>query len=208
MSDEPAYSAAELYAACQSSDLLAQAQAYDILARYLYRIVLHLVRDQPEAHEFARDCVQVALIYIHQRLADCREPNAFRAWARRVASNATIDELRRRKRLVPLIDDEADNSAVVLERPPFEATVLEELSLTELREAIRAAPISARSRRVVLGRYMDDQADEVLAQAESSLAGETVLPSHVQVTRAKDISKLRRYEPLRALLRPPDDGEG
>lgn len=199
MSDETTGSA-ELYTACRSTNQQIQAAAYTELARYLYRVALHLVNDQPEADELARDCVQTALIYVHQRIADCREPAAFRIWARRIASHTTIDELRRRKRIVPLIDDEADNSATPL--PAFEASVLDQLSLAELGALINAAPISARSRRVVLGRYLADLSDEQLSASESEIAGQPVHNSHIQVTRAKDITKLRNYPPLRQFLRP------
>ena len=52
----------------------------------------------------------------------------------------------------------------------------------------------------MIGRYLDDLPDELLAQDESRLAGQAVLPSHVQVTRAKDIARLRHWPPLRKLL--------
>jgi hypothetical protein len=57
---------------------------------------------------------------------------------------------------------------------------------------------------VVVGRYFDEQPDEALARTESDLAGQTVLPSHIQVTRAKNLAKLRGdtalLEQLRELL--------
>jgi hypothetical protein len=78
--------------------------------------------------------------------------------------------------------------------------VLGTLTEAELRGLLERAPMSARSRRVVVGRYFDDVADERLAMAESELAGQPVLPSHVQVTRAKDIARLREWEPIRAFF--------
>jgi RNA polymerase sigma factor (sigma-70 family) len=188
-----------LYRACCSAELPTQTAGFEVLARYLYRVALFLASDQVEAVELARDCTQNALIYIVQHLDDCREPAAFRSWARRIVSNMTIDELRRRKRVVPLIDDDPETTQTI---PPlgFEARVLAELSLTELSLLIERAPISARSRRVVLGRYLADRTDLELAQHESELSGQVVLASHVQVTRAKDIGKLRQYPPLRVFF--------
>jgi RNA polymerase sigma factor (sigma-70 family) len=191
---------AELYAACRSVDPLVQADAYEALWGYLYQVVLQMVHDQPDAEDLAQDCAQIALIRVHERLAECREPAAFRAWARRIASRVAIDELRSRRKLVPFPEDDAEETSaqpIAYPQPPPEVFVLEEISRAELRDLISRAPISERSRRVVLGRYLDDIPDEQLAQEESRLEGRPVLPSHLQVTRAKNIAVLRDWEPLR-----------
>ena len=87
-----------LYAQCSGDDLALQAIAYQVLWTYLYRISLQLVRDQADADALAQDCAQDALVQVHTRLAECREPKAFRSWAKRIVSNLCIDELRRRNR--------------------------------------------------------------------------------------------------------------
>lgn len=196
----------ELYAACREAGLPAQAVAYETLWRYLYRVALQILYDQPEAEALAQDCAQAALVRVHERLAECREPAAFLAWARRIAAHAAIDELRRRRRLAPLAEEPEDTPAHFAQsrQPSFEAAVVEQASQAELRRIIDQAPISDRSRRAVLGRYLDDAPDEALAQAESWLAGQPVLPSHVQVTRSKDIARLRNHPPLRAFLASAD----
>lgn len=188
---------ADLFEACGSADRTVQAEAYTVLWDYLYRIAFHITARQPDQEALAQDCAQRALIRIHQQRQRCEEPKAFRTWARRIVSNLVIDELRRRKRLhplpepgqVPLIDtsDEAN--------PELET--LAALTAVSLRNLLQQSPMSDRSRRVVIGRYLDDQNDDILAQVESQLAGETVLPSHVQVTRSKNISKLRQWPLLR-----------
>lgn len=175
---------------------------YQRLWRYLYPTVLYMVRNQPDAADLAQDCAQQALVRVHQRLHECQAPNAFRAWARRIASNLTIDELRLRRRLAPMPEEEAPESGLP---PPDarsapEASVLASLADAELRSLLAQAPLSDRSRRAVLGRYFDDISDEMLAQAESEIAGNLVLPSHIQVTRAKNLAKLRNWPPLRARL--------
>jgi hypothetical protein len=105
-----------------------------------------------------------------------------------------------------LIEDDQDDPPAGVQSPAtiqisFEGRVLDQISLEDLRVIISQAPISDRSHRAVLGRYLDDLPDEILARAESGLAGRPVLPCHVQVTRAKDIARLRDCEPLRELLR-------
>src|SRR4051812_16419281 len=87
-----------LFAQCNSDDVALQTHAYQTLWPYLFRIALQLVRDQADADALAQDCAQAALLQIHLRLADCREPKAFHSWAKRIVSNLCIDELRRRNR--------------------------------------------------------------------------------------------------------------
>jgi RNA polymerase sigma factor (sigma-70 family) len=202
-SERTSQDSAELHAACRSADPQVQATAYETLWHYLYRVALQMVSDHPQAEAMAQDCAQVALIRVYERFAECSAPGAFYAWARRIVVNATIDELRRQKRLVPFAEDEGEDEPTPLPapRPSIEATILETISLAQLRNIIQQAPISGRSSRVVLGRYLDNLPDETLARAESKLSPRPVLPSHIQVTRTKDIARLREWEPLRAFLR-------
>lgn len=194
---------ATLYVACRSPDGAVQHNAYQTLWSYLYPLVLHLVRHQPDADELAQDCAQQALIRIHERLLECHAPDAFRTWARRIATNLTIDELRRRRRFTPLSEVEyqpiATSNWGAREPAPAES-VLALVGQQELRDLLSRAPISDRSRRAVIGRFLDDLSDEMLAQAEGELAATPVLPSHIQVTRAKNLAKLREWQPLRLFL--------
>ncbi len=198
------FDSAELYAAFHSTAPGVQATAYETLWAYLYRVVFHVVYDQPDADALAQDCAQIALVRVHERLAECREPAAFQAWARRIASHVAIDELRRRRRLSRLLDpDEAGDVVTSLpdqSQPSPDVEVLENIRVEELRRLISLAPISDRSRRVVLGCYLDNIRDEKLAQIESERASQTVRPSHIQVTRSKNIAKLRDWEPLQSFL--------
>jgi RNA polymerase sigma factor (sigma-70 family) len=193
---------ATLYQACLSLDSQVQTAAYMALWQYLYRVVLHLVGDQPDGESLAQDCAQMALIRIHGRLGECREPAAFRAWSRRIASHLAIDILRQQRRLITL-DDQDEGPAVYADERPT-ASPEKEVTAQNLQDDLYAligrAPISDRSRRVVLGRYQDDAPDEMLARSESEAAGQAILPSHIQVTRAKDIARLRAWQPLQLWL--------
>ncbi len=196
---------ATLYRDCRSKETATQSAAYRTLWNYLLPVAYQLVRSQPDADDVAQECTQWALVRIHQRLHECHEPAAFRSWARRVVSNLAIDELRRQKRLTTLPDSdskESASSALAVQHSP-DVTVLAHLVEEELRELIVHAPISERSRRVVIGRFLDDLPDETLAQTESELNQSEILPSHVQVTRAKNLAKLRDWSPLRTLLSQP-----
>ncbi len=201
----PALDAQILYNACRGADDAAQAVAYRNLWQHLYRVAHYLVANQRDASDLAQDCAQNALVRIHQRIHECHEPAAFLGWAQRIVSNITIDELRRRKRFTTFEAGETgdENStfaaiASLLDQP--EASVLNRLQIDDLRQLIIQAPISDRSRRVVIGRFFDGVEDDELAQHESRISAELVLASHVQVTRAKNLTKLRGWEPLRQAL--------
>ncbi len=191
-----------LYAACSSSDPDQKESAYRVLWQYLYRIAFQMTYDHPEGDALAQDSAQKALVRIHEKLAECKDPHAFRAWSKRIAVNLVIDELRRRKRLLPMFDESEDgyvHEALRSEKSPDEEAI-DSVMLANLRQLLKQAPISQRSRRVVLGRYFDDVPDELLAQSESQLTNKTVRPSHIQVTRAKNIVKLRDWDQLTAFF--------
>ena len=201
----PAMDSATLYRDCRSKDTNTQFAAYNTLWSYLLPVAYQLVRSQPDADDVAQECTQRALVRIHQRLHECHEPAAFRSWARRMVSNLAIDELRRQKRLTALPDTDSNeraSSTFAAQHSP-DLSVLAEFVEEELRALIAHAPISDRSRRVVIGRFLDDLPDETLAQTESELNQSEILPSHVQVTRAKNLAKLRDWPPLRTLLSQP-----
>mgnify|MGYP002713010630 CR=1 FL=1 len=192
---------AALFAACGSADTAVQAVAYRQLWQYLYRVAFHVARAQADQEALAQDCAQQALIRIHRKRESCDEPKAFRSWSRRIVSNLVIDELRRRQRLFPLEEtSEANIKSANDGNSSLEGAVLSNLSLEQLRNLLHQSPMSERSQRVVIGRYLDDVDDEALAAAESDLAQEPVRPSHIQVTRSKNIRKLKKWDLLRDLL--------
>jgi RNA polymerase sigma factor (sigma-70 family) len=198
----------ELHAGCSSADPVIQTAAYELLWRYLYQVTTTILHDQPDPSSLAQDCAQRALVRVYEQLQTCREPAAFRAWARRIAGHIAIDELRRRKRLVSLPDlnpgGELETVLSVQEQRHLETIVLSRASLAELKRLLDLAPISDRSRRVVIGRYLNGTPDETLAEIESKLTDRDVYTSHIQVTRAKNLTKLRNWELLRRLLAESD----
>lgn len=177
-----------LYDACCDAGSDAQAEAFGVLWTYLHRIAFWMVRERPDASAIASDCVQVTLIKIHANLDKCKEPGAFRAWASQIVRRTVLDELRRPEYSRTTALPEHDHDTAISVPAPTENMDVRSYLLT----AIEHGPLSERSRRVVLGRYLHDQSDEILAHIESELSGQTIRPSHVQVTRAKNLSSLRR----------------
>jgi RNA polymerase sigma factor (sigma-70 family) len=187
-----------LFADCANEGSPAQAAAFAELWPVLYRIAYAMLARQTDADALAADCTQAALIKIYRNLARCESPARFRAWCGQIVRRTVIDELRRPAlaRRAALPADEAGAPTT----PPIELNESADLR-SMLVAAIAAAPLSERSRRVVLGRFFEEQVDEALAQAESALSDQPVLPSHVQVTRAKNLAKLRADSSLVARLR-------
>ncbi len=188
-----------LYAACADDGSDAQIDAFEVLWGDLYRIAYTMLYDRPGGDALAADCAQAALIKIYRNLAQCRNPAAFREWAAQVLRRVVIDELRRPEHARRVALPENGDHSAMIAAPP---TPMPDADLrTTLLTAIERGPLSDRSRRVVVGRYFNEQPDETLARTESDLAGQTVLPSHIQVTRAKNLAKLRGDAALLELLR-------
>lgn len=184
-----------LYAACRAEGSDAQIDAFAALWASLYRVAYAIVASQPDADALAADCTQAALIKIHRNLDQCHTPEAFLAWATRITRRVVIDELRRpqRARQATLSDDLP--APIVSDLPP--AGELHDL----LHHVLAQASLSERSRRVINGRFFANQNDETLARAESAQSTSPVLPSHIQVTRAKNLAKLRSDTALLDRLR-------
>jgi RNA polymerase sigma factor (sigma-70 family) len=187
-----------LYAACGADGSPEQAAAFQQIWPALYRAAYAMLARHPDAEAIAADCAQTALIKIHRNLASCHSPERFRAWCAQIVRRAVLDELRRpeqaRRATLPADD------APILATPPPELPADASLRDT-LQRALDAGPLSERSRRVVVGRYFAEQSDEALARAESRPGEPPVLPSHIQVTRAKNLAKLRSDVALVARLR-------
>lgn len=102
---------------------------------YIYAVCRRIAGNETDAN----DCVQEALIAIVKGLEKFDSRSAFRSWSYRVATNACLDELRRKKRRpVPTdLDIEAD----VHTSPTEDRIIVEQLyvdgALSDLDESFR-----------------------------------------------------------------------
>lgn len=181
----PEYDSSELYARCLSDDPNVRNVAYHELWQILFKVAFAMVYDEMRAEGYAQKGIE----RVFQKIDSCEEPARFVGWAKRLTQNLILDEWRREKRLVEWEDD--------YDPPEFggslEEEVLMAISLEEWRVLLHQAPLSDRSRRVVIGRFLDDAGDEMLSQVESVLSQSVVRPSHIQATRSKNLSKLKEY---------------
>ena len=96
---------AELLKRCGQGDEL----AWEVLVRQhqgrICAIAYGYLGDQDEAFDLAQEI----FVRVYQRLDTCEDPDKFQSWMTRIARNACIDHLRRRKARPPRQDIPADD---------------------------------------------------------------------------------------------------
>ncbi len=138
------------------------------LVSYLYR----MVRNLDEAHDLAQE----VFFRVYQALDRFDSQYRFSTWLFRVAQNAAIDVLRKRRiQLVPIsrrADDGAD-SMPDLDLPATDASALEMLEGQELGASIRAAIESLpwEYRELILLRHYGELAYEEIAEMKKMPLG-------------------------------------
>jgi RNA polymerase sigma-70 factor (ECF subfamily) len=136
------------------------------LVNYLYR----LVRDSEEAHDLAQE----VFVRVYQALDRFDDQYRFSTWLFRVAQNAAIDVIRKRRiRLVPLGRPEGDEGSWQPEVADEAPSALDRLEGTErdarVREAIEALPWEYRE--LIVMRHYGELAYEEIARAKEMPLG-------------------------------------
>ncbi|HEX8941431.1 MAG TPA: sigma-70 family RNA polymerase sigma factor [Candidatus Limnocylindrales bacterium] len=150
------------------SDAAAFGELYDFYLPRIYGFVQRRVGERSVAEDLTATTFERALAAV--RRADFRN-DAFGGWLYRVAANATVDHLRRGRRLVPLATDDApdaggaDNSRGGRATRSADAAVdafAAAIDRDLLRRALRRLP--ANHRQALVLRFFDDlDADEAAA---------------------------------------------
>ncbi len=138
------------------------------LVNYLYR----MVRNLEEAH----DLTQEVFIRVYQALDRYDSQYRFSTWLFRVAQNAAIDVIRKRRiQLVPLTRraDEGSESTVDLELPDGQPSALDTLQGRELDASIRSAidALPWEYRELILLRHYGELAYEEIAEVKAMPLG-------------------------------------
>lgn len=138
------------------------------LVNYLYR----MVRNLEEAH----DLTQEVFIRVYQALDRYDSQYRFSTWLFRVAQNAAIDVIRKRRiQLVPLTRraDEGSDATVDLELADGQPSALESLQGRELDASIRAAidTLPWEYRELILLRHYGELAYEEIAEVKGMPLG-------------------------------------
>lgn len=113
----------------------------------LYRYIHRLVGERT----LAEDILQEVFILIYRKLGWLQEPTLFRPWAYRIASREAFKRLRRERRWVEQIRDEATLDAVPAQEPEgdYAPELIEHLPLLMSR-------LSPASRAVLILHYLHE----------------------------------------------------
>jgi RNA polymerase sigma-70 factor (ECF subfamily) len=130
-------------------------ETYEPLRSDLYRYCRHLTRSPWDAEDLAQDAMARAFVTLGQ-MGDA-PPNP-RAWLFRVASNLWLDQLRRRRREVPLGDRDEGTAERDLHAPREAAGTL-------------IGQLSPQERAAVVLKEAFDLSLEVIAEALSTTTG-------------------------------------
>ena len=95
----------ELLKRCQIGDEL----AWEVLVRQHQGRICSIAYGYVGEHDEAMDLAQEIFVRVYKSLATCTEPEKFLSWLTRIARNACIDHLRRRKARPPLQDIPAED---------------------------------------------------------------------------------------------------
>ena len=97
----------DLLKRCQSGDEL----AWEVLVRQHQGRVCSIAYGYVGEQDEANDLAQEIFVRVYQNLDSCEEPDRFQYWLTRIARNACIDHLRRRKARPPRQDIPAEDLA-------------------------------------------------------------------------------------------------
>jgi RNA polymerase sigma-70 factor (ECF subfamily) len=131
----------------QSGDRGALDELLEAVQEPLYRYIFRLVG----APHLAEDILQEVFIRIYRKLRWLREPELFRPWAYRIASREAFKHLKRERRWVEQVRDDAALESLPAQSP-------EELYAPELIEQLPQliARVSPASRAVLILHYLHE----------------------------------------------------
>ncbi len=139
----------------QSGDLEALNELMKAVQEPLYRYIYSLVGQQ----HLAEDILQEAFIRINRKLGWLREPEMFRPWAFRIATNETFRRLKQERRWSDQVRDE-DALKAIPAPPPREEFAPEVVErLPQLLENLSPA-----SRAVIVLYYLNEMSLEEVAE--------------------------------------------
>lgn len=186
----------DLVLRCQAGSRPDRAAFSELLRRYnshVERVLYHLAPDWQDRSDLAQE----VWIRVYRSIDRLKEPERFRPWLGRIATNLFYDELRRRKRVQPPLSLDAslmgDDGTYEWEVASSAPGPEEELSAQEfyeqLREAIAELPETFRTTIVL--REIDDLPYEQIAEMTGVSLG--TVKSRIARARARLQVRLQGY---------------
>jgi RNA polymerase sigma-70 factor (ECF subfamily) len=149
---------AALLERCRQGDELAWERVVRQHQARLHGLVLHYVGDV----EDAQDVTQDVFVRIYRNLDACTEEKHFVPWTIRIARNACIDHLRRRKARPPARDVPAEEMVGLASKTPRPDEVLHSNSQRRLVH-LALEQLSELSREIILLKDIQDLSLEEIA---------------------------------------------
>jgi RNA polymerase sigma-70 factor (ECF subfamily) len=147
---------AEVIEACRQGDHHAFTVLFEAHRDKVYSIALRYSGDPSTA----MDISQEAFIKLLAHIKDFRQEARFETWLYRLVVNTCLDHRRRRRNLLPILEDLVDAVR------PSPNTVLTDLLRDEAEESVKAmvARLSPEHRMVVVLRYTEGLSYEEIAE--------------------------------------------
>lgn len=170
-------------------DLVVQAQqgnraAFSELVQQNQRGVVNLVYRLSGDPVFAEDIAQDAFIRAWEKLHTYRPAAPFRNWVYRIATNAALDALRRKK-------EQVDIDAVVIHAPGngLEQKIENKQRDETIRQAVLSLPLASRS-VIILREYQDLSYQEIADTLEIPLGTVMSRLNYARTTLRSVLSEL------------------
>jgi RNA polymerase sigma factor (sigma-70 family) len=166
----------ELVRRCQTGHSPDRAAFTELLRRYQIHVEKVLCHLAPDWHDRA-DLVQEVWIRAYRNIPRLSEPGKFRVWLSRITTNLFYDELRKRKRMAPLLsldapmiveDGEMDWEIAAITPEPDEELDRQEF-YGQLQDAIAGLPDIFRT--TIMLREIEGMSYEEIAEITGSSLG-------------------------------------
>ncbi|HEX8853566.1 MAG TPA: sigma-70 family RNA polymerase sigma factor [Pyrinomonadaceae bacterium] len=148
----------QVIAACQRGDREAFRLLFESYKDRVYTVALYFFGGDAET---AADLTQQVFLKLFSVIGQFKHDSEFTTWLYRLATNACLDEQRKRRRFVPFGD------ASEVARRPTAGTQEEALARDELAESVKEAVGSLRPklRMAILLKYFEELSYEEIAAA-------------------------------------------
>ena len=147
----------ELVESCQRGEREAFRALFELYKDKVYSIALRYTNDESSAMDIAQD----TFLKLFSSIRDFRGQARFESWLYRLVVNSCLDQKRRRRRLLPFVDQFLEDLGV------YGETALEELLRQELSEQVRSAVtrLPPEQRIVIVLRYTEGLSYQEIAEA-------------------------------------------
>lgn len=174
---------------CRRNSSKAQMQLYRMFSQSMFNTSLRIVGNKP----LAEDVMQESFLSAFEKINDCKTPEHFGSWLKRIVVNRSIDEIRKKRislipleETLPLADDSSEHIP--------EDEIEQEKLLEYIKRAISLLPDGYRI--VLTLKLMEDYDYSTIAKemdlAESTVRSQFVRGRHKLLEIIENMKKSER----------------